>query len=220
MNIAVLGTGMVGETIGTALLAQGHHICLGSRSPQLAKSVAWVEKNGPSARQGTFAEAAAFGELIINATKGRYALEALSLAGDTHLNDKILIDVSNPLDESTGMPPALIAELSNQNSLGEEIQRKFPKALVVKTLNTMWCGLMVQPQLIEHGDHVNFVCGNNEEAKLKVKEFLVVNFAWRKENLIDLGDISASRGMEGYLPLWLRIYMATKNEAFNIKLIY
>ncbi len=220
MKIAVLGTGTVGETIGSALLAKGHTVMMGSRDANNPKAAAWVKKNGQLARQGSFAQAAAFGELIINATKGEHSLNALSLAGEHHLNGKILIDISNPLDTSHGMPPSLIPALSNTNSLGEEIQKCFPQLKVVKTLNTMWCGLMVNPDLIGEGDHLNFICGNDAAAKNMVKNFLIENFGWKERNLLDLGGITCARGTESYLHLWLRVYMATNNGAFNFQLVH
>src|SRR5690606_26996434 len=126
-------------------------------------------KNGD--RAGTYAEAAAFGELIFNCTKGEASMDALRAAGNA-LDGKIIVDVANPLDFSNGMPPSLIPSLSNTNSLGEEIQKAFPKTQVVKTLNTMWCGLMVNPNLIGGGDHINYICGNDAGAKSKVIELL------------------------------------------------
>ena len=128
------------------------------------------------------------------------------------------MDIANPLDFSKGMPPSLIPALSNTNSLGEEIQKSFPSAIVVKTLNTMWCGLMVNPVMINNGDHTNFICGNDAEGKQKVKA-LLSEFGWKNENILDLGDISSARGTEAVLPIWLRIWNATQNGAFNVKVV-
>ena len=216
MKIAVLGTGQVGETIATKLLSLGHQVKMGSRTANNEKAVAFVAKFSENASQGTFAEAAQFGEVIVNATSGAGSLEALSLAGENNLNGKILIDVSNPLDFSNGQPATLFS--ANTTSLGEEIQAKFPQAKVVKTLNTMWNGLMVNPKMIGNGDHNVFVSGNDADAKEKVKEILV-SFDWTASNIIDLGDITTARGPEMYLPLWLRIWGATQNGAFNIKIV-
>jgi predicted dinucleotide-binding enzyme len=134
------------------------------------------------------------------------------------VNGKIIIDVSNPLDFSKGMPPSLIPSLSNTNSLGEEIQKLFPQAKVVKTLNTMWCGLMVNPNMIGGGNHTNFICGNDADAKTKVKS-LLNEFGWKNENILDLGDITNARGTEAVLPIWLRVWSATQNGAFNFKIV-
>ena len=128
------------------------------------------------------------------------------------------MDIANPLDAGKGMPPPLIPELSNTNSLGEEIQKVFPQAHVVKTLNTMWCGLMVNPAMIGGGDHTNFICGNNTEAKKKVRQ-LLNQFGWKDENILDIGDITSARGTEAVLPIWLRVWAARNNGVFNLKIV-
>lgn len=218
MKIAVLGTGTVGNTIGSRLIELGHEVMMGSRSAENEKAVAFAANHsGGKAHAGTFADAVAFGDIIFNCTKGDGSIEALRSA-EQLLAGKIIIDVSNPLDFSQGMPPSLIPALSNTNSLGEEIQRTFPQSKVVKTLNTMWCGLMVNPNMIGGGDHTNFVCGNDNEAKGKVKS-LLQEFGWKSENLLDLGDITCARGTEAVLPIWLRVWNATQNGAFNFKVI-
>jgi len=217
MKIAVMGTGMVGNAIGSKLIALGHAVMMGSRTNNNEQALEFVNKNPEKASEGTFSEAAHFGEIIFNCTKGEHSLEALKSAGDA-LNGKTLVDIANPLDFSRGMPPSLIPNLSNTNSLGEEIQKTFPQAKVVKTLNTMWNGLMVNPNLIGNGDHINYICGNDAEAKSKVMTILN-EMGWKNENILDLGDISAARGTEGFLPIWLRIYGATGSGAFNLKLV-
>jgi hypothetical protein len=216
-KIAVLGTGMVGDTIGSRLIELGHQVMMGSRTAFNEKAKNFVAKHPSGASAGTFADAAKFGELIFNCTKGENTIDALKLAGDG-INGKIIIDVANPLDFSKGMPPSLITSLSNTNSLGEEIQKTFPEAKVVKTLNTMWCGLMVNPGMIGGGDHTNFICGNDAEAKAKVNT-LLKEFGWKDQNIIDLGDITNARGTEAMLPIWLRVWGATKNGAFNFKVV-
>lgn len=218
MKIAVLGTGMVGDAIGSRLVELGHEVMMGSRTADNEKAQSFVAKNNGKATAGTFADAASFGEIIFNCTAGAASVEALKLAGEQNINGKIIVDIANPLDFSRGMPPSLIPALSNTHSLGEEIQKTFPGAKVVKTLNTMWCGLMVNPAMINGGDHTNFISGNDADAKEKVKGILN-SFGWRNENLLDLGDISAARGTEAVLPVWLRIWNATQNGAFNFKVI-
>lgn len=217
MKIAVMGTGAVGNAIGSKLIALGHTVMMGSRTKKNEKALEFINQNPEKASEGTFTEAANFGEIIFNCTKGEQSLDALKSAGEA-LNGKILVDIANPLDFSRGMPPSLIPSLSNSNSLGEEIQKTFPEAKVVKTLNTMWNGLMVNPNLIGNGDHINYICGNDAEAKSKVIAILH-EMGWKKENILDLGDISAARGTEGFLPIWLRIYGATGSGAFNFKLV-
>ena len=216
MKIAVLGTGPVGNTIGSKLIELGHAVMMGSRTADNEKAKAFVDKHTTNARAGLFADAAAFGEIIFNCTAGLGSLEALKLAGAENMNGKIIVDVANPLDFSKGMPPSL--SVVNTNSLGEEIQKAFPQSKVVKTLNTMWCGLMVNPSLVNKGDHNVFLCSNHEEAKEEVKKILL-SFGWKEENIIDLGDLTAARGTEMFLPLWLRIYGVKKGSAFNIKVV-
>jgi predicted dinucleotide-binding enzyme len=218
MKIAVLGTGMVGDTIGSRLIELGHEVKMGSRTADNEKAKAFVAKNDGKAGAGTFADAAAFGEIIINCTSGAASIEALKMAGEANIKGKIIVDIANPLDFSKGAPPSLIPSLSNTNSLGEEIQKTFASAKVVKTLNTMWCGLMVNPAMINGGNHTNFICGNDTDAKQKVKA-LLNTFGWKNENLLDLGDISSARGTEAVLPIWLRIWGATQNGAFNFNVV-
>jgi 8-hydroxy-5-deazaflavin:NADPH oxidoreductase len=218
MKIAVLGTGMVGDTIGSKMIELGHEVKMGSRTADNEKAKAFVAKYDGKASAGTFADAAAFGEIIFNCTAGGSSVEALKMAGEANINGKIIVDIANPLDFSKGAPPSLIPALSNTHSLGEEIQKTFPSAKVVKTLNTMWCGLMVNPAMINKGEHTNFICGNEVDAKQKVKT-LLNEFGWRNENLLDLGDITSARGTEAVLPIWLRIWNATQNGAFNFKVV-
>ena len=217
MRISILGTGNVGDTIGSKLVELGHDVMMGSRSANNEKALAFVAKQSGKASAGTFADAAAFGEIIFNCTKGEASLDALKLAGAA-LDGKILIDVANPLDFSRGMPPGLVPALSNFNSLGEEIQRTFPNVKVVKTLNTMWCGLMINPRMIGDGNHINYLCGNDAEAKEKVRA-LLKTFGWKDEQLLDLGDITNARGTEAVLPIWLRVWGATKTGAFNFGIV-
>ncbi len=215
MKIAVLGSGMVGTTIGRKLVSLGHEVRLGSREANNEKGKAWVTASGPLASQGTFADAATFGELIFNCTLGTASLAALEAAGASSLRGKVLIDVSNPLDFSQGMPPTLFT--GNGDSLGEQIQRKFPDALVVKTLNTVNCEVMIDPARVANGNHDMFLSGNDAGAKAKVVEVLRGWFGWK--NVVDLGDIKAARATESYLLLWLRLWGALKTGDFNVKVV-
>jgi 8-hydroxy-5-deazaflavin:NADPH oxidoreductase len=216
MKIAVLGTGMVGTAIATKLVTIGHHIMMGSRTANNDAGQEWLRSVGGKAQCGTFADAAAFGEIVFNCTNGANALVALRQAGAANLRGKILIEVANPLDMSKGMPPSLT--VCNTDSLGEQVQREFPNTRVVKALNTMNCEVMVQPSLVS-GDHNLFLCGNDAEAKREVIDRLCEWFGWKKANIIDLGDISAARGMEMFLPLWLRLWSALGTGHFNIRVV-
>jgi predicted dinucleotide-binding enzyme len=216
LKIAILGTGSVGDTVGSKLIELGHSVMMGSRMANKDKALEFVAKNNEKASAGTFADAASYGEIIFNCTSGSGSLDALKMAGEENLNGKIIVDIANPLDFSNGMPPSLF--VSNTNSLGEEIQKAFPMAMVVKTLNTMWCGVMVNPQMINGGDHNVFMSGNDGDAKNHVKEILK-SFGWKESSIIDLGNIKTARGTEMYLPLWLSIFGIEKNGAFNIKIV-
>lgn len=215
MKIGVLGTGMVGQTIGSKLIELGHEVKLGSRTAANEKAGAWSDKAGSRASRGTFADAAAFGELLFNCTPGEASLEVLAAAGEANLASKILIDVSNPLDFSKGMPPTLF--VGNDDSLGERIQRAHPALRVVKTLNTVNCQVMVDAGRVNGGDHSMFLCGNDASAKASVRELLTSGFGWR--DVIDLGDITSARATEGYLPIWLRLWGALKTGDFNVKVV-
>jgi predicted dinucleotide-binding enzyme len=173
---------------------------------------AWMGAN-PTVRLGTFAEAARFGEALINATSGSAALPALEAAGAEALGDKVMLDVANPLDFSHGMPPTLT--VCNTDSLGEQLQRAFPRLRVVKTLNTTNVRVMVDPAAVAGGDHTLFVCGNEAEAKASVARWLGDWFGWR--DVIDPGDITTARGTEMLLPVWLRLWGALGTPMFNFK---
>jgi predicted dinucleotide-binding enzyme len=227
MNVrfGILGTGVVGKTIAARLASLGHDVVIGTRDPEETMSRtepdpygnppfgAWQEEH-PEVRLGTFGEAAAHGEIVVNATAGGVSLQALELAGETDLNGKVLIDISNPLDFSRGMPPTLL--VSNTDSLGEQIQRRFPEAKVVKTLHTMNAYLMVDPAQLAGAEHTVFVSGDDAEAKATVTE-LLRSFGWT--DIIDLGDITTARGTEMLLPVWLRLFGALQEPIFNFKVV-
>jgi len=214
MNIGILGTGMVGQTIGTRLIDLGHHVMLGSRLPNNEKGRAWVHVNGSLASHGTFAEAAKFGGILFNCTSGMGSLSALEFPSKSDLNHKVLIDVANPLDFSRGMPPTLT--VSNTDSLAEQIQRMHPLLRVVKALNTMNVDVMVHPDRL-HEPHDVFICGNDDLAKNTVTEILTDWFGWK--SVIDLGDISNARGMEMVLPLWISLQRKLGTVDFNFKIV-
>ena len=226
MQIGIFGTGIVGQTIASALAAKGHDVMIGTRDPRatLARDSGnafsktpfrdWQKAN-PRVKLGTFAEAARFGEALVNATSGGGALPALQAAGAEALGEKILLDVANPLDFSQGFPPSLT--VCNTDSLGEQIQRAFPRLRVVKTLNTTNTLVMVDPASVGGGDHSMFVCGNDAAAKATVTRWLGDWFGWR--DVIDLGDITTARGTEMLLPIWVRLMGALGTPMFNFKIV-
>jgi len=225
LRFGILGTGVVGKTIAARLADLGHEVMVGTRAPEETMSrtepdpygnppfSAW-QKEHPEVRLGMFAEAAAHGEMIVNATAGAASLEVLEQAGEDNLNGKALIDIANPLDFSKGMPPTL--SVSNTDSLGEQIQRRFPEVKVVKTLHTMNAYLMVNPAQLAAADHTVFVSGGDPEAKGRVSE-LLRSLGWT--DIIDLGDITTARGTEMLLPIWLRLFGALQRPIFNFKIV-
>jgi len=215
MKIGILGTGMVGSAIGTKCTQLGHDVKMGSRTATNEKAAAWVQKNGKQASQGTFTDAAAFGEIVFNCTHGVDSLAALNLADAHNLKNKILIDLANALDFSKGMPPSL--SVCNTDSLGEQIQRAFPEVKVVKTLNTMNCNIMVNPKLVADGNHDIFISGNDASAKAKVTEILREWFGWK--SVIDLGNITTARATEMLLPIWITLMGKYQSPNFNFKII-
>jgi len=206
---------MVGQALASKLVSLDHEVVMGSRQAGNEKAVQWAATVGGTAGEGTFATAAAYGELVVNATGGAVSLAALTAAGAENLAGKVLVDVANPLDFSGGMPPTLT--VCNTDSLGEQIQRAFPDSLVVKTLNTMSAEVMVTPGVVD-GSHTVFMAGDDAGAKGQVAE-LLVSFGWPPGDVLDLGDITAARGLEMYLPLWLRIWGATGTRDVNVKVV-
>lgn len=215
MKIGVLGTGGVGQTVASALVAGGHEVRMGSRSAGNEKAVAWAQGAGDGASEGSFADGAGFATLVVNATAGAASLEALQAAGADNLAGKVILDLSNPLDFSQGFPPSLT--VCNTDSAAEAIQRAFPASRVVKALNTMNSDVMVDPTLVP-GAHNVFVAGDDDDAKAQVKA-LLEGFGWPSNDIMDLGDLSAARGLEMYLPLWLRLLGAVGTGHFNIKVV-
>jgi predicted dinucleotide-binding enzyme len=212
MRIGVLGTGIVGRTLGSALVDGGHEVRMGSRTAGNEHAVAWAAQAGEQASEGTFADAAGFGELLVNATSGANSPAVLEAAGAEQLADKVLVDVSNPLDFSTG---ALTLSVCNDDSVGEILQRAFPGLRVVKALNTVTAAVMVRPSLVA-GAHTLFLCGDDAGAKAQVAE-LLQGFGWPAASLLDLGDITGARAMEMYLPLWARLYGAVGSPVLNVE---
>jgi predicted dinucleotide-binding enzyme len=202
MRIAILGAGAVGQRLASKLRELGHDVSIGTRNPR--------------DRAVSYAEAAEAAELVVNATSGAVSIEALDAAGAENLSGKVLLDVSNPLDFSKGRPPTL--SVCNDDSVGERIQRAHPEAKVVKTLNTVNNAVMVNPALVP-GEHVVFVCGNDDGAKAQTVE-LLGSFGWPSERIVDLGDITNARGTEMYIALWIRLMGTLGTPNFNITLPY
>ena len=225
MKIAVLGTGSVGRILAARLAAIGHEVVVGTRDVETTLGRAdldawgeppfagWLEAH-PGLTVATYRDACAAAAMVVNATNGAGSLAALTDAGAENLAGKVLIDVSNPLDFSAGMPPTLFVK--DTDSLGEQVQRAFPDTRVVKTLNTLTGALQADPAVLAGGDHTVFVSGDDADAK-QVVTGLLESLGHR--DIIDLGDITTARGTEMYLPLWLRLWGALGTGLLNIKVV-
>lgn len=222
MRITVLGTGMVGQAIAGRLAELGHEVTVGTRDVDASLARldpadgsafgAWAAAH-PDVRVARFGESATGAVVVVNATSGQVSLAALSEVGAAALAGTVLMDLSNPLDFSQGFPPTLFVK--DTDSLGEQIQSAFPEARVVKTLNTLTAELMVRPgQLGE--EHTVFVGGNDAVAKDLVTDLLS---SMGHTDIIDLGDITSSRGTEMYLPLWLRTMQSLGTGMFNVRVV-
>jgi hypothetical protein len=225
MKIGIIGSGGVAQTLGTKLIELGHDVVLGTRDPSklddkkmmagtLREWIAQTSKGDNKGKVATFKEAAAHGELLINATHGQASVEALKLADADKVGGKVLIDVANLLDFSKGAPPGALA--SQANCLAETIQAAFPNLKVVKSLNTIGAPVMVAPQALAGGEHTVFVSGNDAPAKAAVAE-LLKSFGWK--DVLDLGDISSARGPEMYMAMWIRLWGATGTGMINVKVV-
>lgn len=222
MKIGIIGTGVVAQTLGSKLLGQGHDVALGTRDPNKlddkkmfgATLREWKSQTENRGKVVTFKEAAAHGELLVNATSGIVSVEALKLAAADQVGAKVLLDVANELDFSKGMPPAVLA--SQERCLAEKIQAAFPNLKVVKSLNTVNAFVMVDPRAVGGGEHTVFVSGNDGEAKAKVTTLLKA-FGWT--DVLDLGDLSTARGPEMYMAMWIRLWGATGSGQVNVKVV-
>jgi 8-hydroxy-5-deazaflavin:NADPH oxidoreductase len=225
MRIAVVGTGMVGQAVAARLAELGHEVAVGTRD--VAETMGRTEPDGmgnppfptwaqahPQVKVATFADAVAASELVVNATAGAASIPALTAAGEQNLAGKVLVDISNPLDFSHGMPPSLF--VVNTDSLGEQIQRAFPQTRLVKALNMVNAHLMVGPTQLAGGDHSTFVSGNDADAKAQVTELL---HSFGHTDIIDLGDITTARGTEMMLAIWLRLWGALNTPMFAFKIV-
>jgi hypothetical protein len=216
VRIAVLGTGRVGAAWAGRLPELGHEVVVGTRDPAASRARAedsdWLASL-PADGLRTFADAAAWAELVVNATNGSASLAALESAGAENLAGKVVVDTANPLDFSAGMPPTLLVK--DTDSLGEQIQRAFPDALVVKTLNTVTAAVMMRPAELGEGSTV-FVSGDDPGAKRTVTDLLT---ALGHTDVLDLGDIATARGPEMYLALWLRLWGAVGSPMLNVRVV-
>lgn len=210
MKIGVLGTGIVGKGLASKFVELGHEVKMGSRKAGNEAAVGWAQDSGDLASEGSFADAAASGEIVLNATTGKHSVQALEAAGEENLNGKVLIDVANPIDRETGT-----LTVCNTDSLGEQIQARFPDARVVKTLSTIYVGVMVNPGAIPPPHNV-YLSGNDGNAKRETRR-LLETIGWPGADILDLGDITTARGPEMYLILFLKLWGHTDTPSFNLQ---
>jgi len=213
---AVLGTGSAGRTLAARIAELGHEVTVGTTDPETTRArddfAEWSAEHS-DVGLATYADASAAAEVVINATNGSAALEVLSQAGADNLAGKVLVDVSNPLDFSQGVPPTLFVK--DTDSLAEQIQREFPSARVVKSLNTMNADIMVHPDLLSEPTTV-FVAGDDADAKVAATQLLN---EFGHTDVIDLGDLSGARGAEMLLPIWVRLMGVMGSARFNFKIV-
>jgi predicted dinucleotide-binding enzyme len=208
MKIGILGTGDVGKALGKAFATLGHEVKMGSRDAWNDKALAWAKETGPRASTGTFADAAAFGEVVVLATLGVANESALTMAGRDRFRGKVVIDTTNPLDFSKGVPPTLA--VSGNDSAGERVQKLLPEAQVVKAFNTVGHAHMFRPEF-PGGPPDMLICGNDAEAKKQVAGILK-DFAW---GVIDLGGIESSRYLEAMCVVWVLYAFSSSPPTWN-----
>jgi predicted dinucleotide-binding enzyme len=196
MKVGILGSGDVAKSLGSGFIELGHDVRLGSRTPTSEGLVAWKQKAGSRASTGTLGETAAFGELLVVATRGVEAENAIRQAGPKNFRGKLVIDVTNPLAFAPNAPPTLAYGWSD--SSGERVQKAVPDAHVVKAFNTVGHLHMFRPAF-PGGPPDMFYCGNDAAAKKKVHA-LLREFGW---NPVDIGGIEGARLLEPLCVLWV-----------------
>jgi hypothetical protein len=196
MNVGIIGSGVVGQALGRGFAGRGYGVKIGSGTPDSEKLKEWVRSTGKNGSTGTFAQAAAYGDILVLATLGTAAEEVVDLAGKKNFDGKVLIDVTNPLDFKGGSVGLFVG---TTDSLGERIQRRLPRAKVVKCFNTVGNSQMVDPR---HNDGEMLMCGDDAAAKKQVSG-IVKEFGWK--GAIDVGGIEGARWLEALVPLWVRV---------------
>jgi predicted dinucleotide-binding enzyme len=211
MKVGILGSGDVGQALGRAFLTLEHQVMLGSRDAENPKAVAWMRQSGARAAHGTFSQAAQFGEMLVLATFGLATENAIRLAGPQHFAGKLVLDATNPLDTSKGMPPVLAGGVGD--SAGERHQRLLPEARVVKAFNTVGSALMFRPQL-PGGPPTMFICGNDADSKKRVAA-ICKDFGWEAA---DAGPIGAAHYLEAMCMAWVLTAVQSGNwqQAFKL----
>jgi predicted dinucleotide-binding enzyme len=211
VKMAVLGTGSVGRTVSAGLARLGHEVVIGTRDPAATRSREDWDSDLPLQR---YAEAAEGADVVVNATNGQASLAALEAVGAQALSGTVVLDLANALDFSAGFPPRLAVD--DTDSLAEQLQRAFPDARVVKALNTVTAGVMVDPGKVGDGDTTVFVASDDAEARA-VAVALLEQLGWR--DIVEFDELSAARGLEMWLPLWVRLMGRLGTADFNLKVV-
>ncbi len=211
MKVGIIGSGDVGRALGRGFASRGHSVEIGTRHPEEGKLKEWLKAVGKRGSIGTFSQAATYGEIIVLAVTGTAVDEAIKLADPVLLKGKLVIDVTNPLDFSKGMPPGLFT--GPNDSLGEHVQKALPDSQVVKCWNTVPNSLMVNPK-VGGSKPTMMICGNSKDAKAKV-EGMLIEFGW--DDVVDIGGIDEARYLESLVALWVRVGAArgTYQHAFK-----
>ncbi len=210
VHITVIGTGAVGRTLAVAFHRLGHDVVVGTRDPE--ETAARPEWQGMEVPLAALAAAAEGAEVVVNATNGAASLEALGQVEG--LAGTVVLDAANPLDFSQGFPPTL--SVKDTDSLAEQIQRAFPGTRVVKALNTVNAQVMVEPGRVGEGDTTIFVAGDDAEARRTVRG-LLEELGWR--DVLELEGLHNARGLEMWLPLWVRLMGTLGTADFNLKVV-
>jgi len=195
MKVGILGSGIVGQTLGFGFIKYGHQVKIGTSNPNKLND--WIKSSGTNASIGSFADAASFGEIIILAVKGTAAMNVLEKAGSKNLADKTIIDATNPIEE---VPPVngVLKFFTDQNySLMEQLQSNYPESNFVKAFSCVGNSSMVDPDFGGQKPTM-FIAGNNDDSKNVVKKILDT-FGWEME---DMGKAEAARAIEPLCILW------------------
>ena len=227
MKIAVLGTGMVGRALAGRLAGRGHDVVVGTRDvattmsrtePDAMSNPPYAQWQGehPAVRLVPFAEAGVHGDVVINATSGVASLDTIEAVGAARLDGKVLLDLAVPFDFSRGMPPT--PTIPNTDSIAERIQRAVPGARVVKSLNTVFCDVMIDPSRVP-GQHTIFVSGDDADAKATVT-CLLGELGWPATSVTDLGGIETARNVEMYMLLYFNLAGLLNTFDFNVSIVH
>jgi 8-hydroxy-5-deazaflavin:NADPH oxidoreductase len=211
VNVGILGSGEVGQALGRGFLTLEHRVMLGSREAENPKGIAWAKQSGARATHGSFAQAAKFGEVVVLATLGLATDNAIRLAGPETFRGKLVLDATNPLDFSKGMPPVIAG--SAGDSAAEKHQRLLPDAHVVKAFNTVGHALFFRPQL-PGGPPSMFICGDDAAAKKQAAQ-ICKDFGW---DVVDVGGIGAAHYLEAMCGTWVLAGLNSNNwnQAFKL----